>query len=344
MSVFNKLERYLEIEMMRRDCLMRRSDFCPAPPNQFYVEPTNHCNNRCVMCVPIEKKRDLGYMPFERWRRIVDSMAKHKLDFPVTMIGRGEPLMHKELVEFVDYASRNGVPCYLITNGTLLTEEKVHGLLKAGIKKIQLSLHAHSAETFHKITGRNTYDKVKSNYLRFLEINKEMGRPCYASIMAVESSLNKHEVTEFQNYWTPLVDRCFVTKVYSAQDDGGFAEEAKARCDLLPEHPGCVIPWYFMGFRHNGNVLPCPFDFEEDFVIGNVDDPDFDIMELWNCERIRKMRQSHLSRDFSFTDQEKYPCRSCEVPRTPDNCKGIPEWIEKFHKAFARQYAPLIKD
>lgn len=343
MSSFEKLQRYLEIEMIRRDNILKRSDRCLAPPHQFYVEPTNICNNRCIMCVPKEKKGKPGYLPPERWKTIIDSMAKYNLDFPITMIGRGEPLLHKDISDFVEYATSKDIPCYIITNGRLLTDDLIRQLLNVGIKKIQVSLHAHSADVYKTITRRNAYEEVKSNLLNLIELNKELGKPCYVSVMAVESSINTHEIRDFQEYWTPRVDRCFVTQVYSAQGDSGLTAEATSRPDLIPEHPGCVIPWYYMGFRYDGNISPCPFDFEEDFIIGNVDAPNFDLMDTWNGEIYRKFRKCHIAREFSFTDSVKYPCRTCEVPRTVDNCKGLDEWVEKFHKVFARQYAPLIR-
>ena len=343
MNTFEALETYLTMEMLRREHIMRRDTECNAPPHQFYVEPTNLCNYKCIMCAPLSKRGKPGYLPMERWQQIIDAMAAHGLTSPITMIGRGEPLLHKGIVDMVAYAADRNVPCYIITNGSRLDEKLAKGLLQAGVKKIQFSLHAHSPETFKKITNRDNYEKVKSNILRLMELKKELNSSCFISVMAVESEINTLEIENFKAYWSEKVDRCFVTGLYSIQGDSSMADEARSRPDLIKKHPDCVLPWYFMGFRLNGDITPCPFDFEQDYVIGNVDDPGFDIMAVWNGNEMRTFRNCHAQRDFTHTDAKNYPCRICEVPRTKDGCKGLEEWVEKFPSVFARQFAPLIR-
>lgn len=342
MDSVERIEKYLKIEMLRRETLIAKKTVCASPPNQIYVEPTNCCNLNCIMCTSKAVRGKPGILKFDDWKKIINQLYKYKLEFPITMIGRGEPLINKEMVNFVDYASKHNVPCYLITNGTLLTPDLSRALLKSGIKKVQFSLHAHSSSTYEKITRKDKYDAVKSNILSFLEINKSHDSTCFTSIMAVKSSINKDEIDMFKEFWKDKVDRCFITDVYSVQGDGGMAVEASKRTNVLKKHPGCVIPWYLLGFRYNGNMTICPFDFKEDFVVGKLSDKNFDILKIWNSSKAKRFRACHIKRDFTYTDSINYPCKSCEVPRTVGNCKGIAEWISEFPTAFARQFAPLI--
>jgi radical SAM protein with 4Fe4S-binding SPASM domain len=231
----------------------------------------------------------------------------------------------------------------IITNGSLLNEPMIKALLDAGTKKIQVSLNAYTRDVHRKICQRDTYNEVISNTHRLLKIIDCEGYNCHVAVMACDFELTANEIDDFKAHWTPKVDRCFTTEVYAIQGHSRFAQQARNRQNLIDEHPGCVVPWYFTGVRWDGTMTPCPFDFEENFVIGNVADFDYDLMKKWNQRDCRLFRNSHLSRNFTFTDAKKYPCRQCEVPRTVDSCKGINEWISQFHKAFARVYAPLIR-
>jgi MoaA/NifB/PqqE/SkfB family radical SAM enzyme len=343
MTIHDKLETYLALEMARREDVLNRRDTVSSPPSQFYVEPTNICNHDCIMCAPKAKRGKPGYMSMDLWRRIVDNLHANGFMPPTTLIGRGEPLLHKRIVDIVGYGSRHNIPCFIITNGALLDEPMARGLLDAGVKKLQVSLNAHTQETHRTISRRDTYSAVMANTHGLLETIEKGGYNCHVSVMACDFDLTRNEIDDFKAYWTPRVDRVFTTEVYAIQGHSRYAGTARSRKNLLDGHPGCMVPWYFIGARWDGTLTPCPFDFEENFVIGNAADDGYDMMTAWNQDACRRFRQSHLERDFSFTDDKGYPCRACEVPRTVDACKGIPEWIDLFHKAFARVYAPLIR-
>ena len=342
-TIHDKLEAYLAAEMGRRDEVVNGQVTVSNAPSQFYVEPTNICNHDCIMCAPKPKRGKPGYMSMDMWRRIVDNLHENGFMPPTTLIGRGEPLLHPRIVDIVDYGSRHSVPCFIITNGVLLDENMAKSLLDAGVKKIQVSLNAFTEETHRVISRRDTYHEVKDNTLKLLDIIGNNGYNCHVSVMACDFELTRDELDDFKAFWTPRVDRVFTTEIYAIQGHSRYAEKARKRENLLDSHPGCMVPWYFIGVRWDGTLTPCRFDFEEKFVIGNAADEGYDMMTVWNQTECQKFRQSHLDKEFSFTDAKDYPCRGCEVPRTVNSCKGIPEWVELFHKVFARVYAPLIR-
>ncbi|GFK94839.1 Coenzyme PQQ synthesis protein E [Fundidesulfovibrio magnetotacticus] len=344
------LEDTLKEEMRRRQAILDRQAFCPVPPNHIYVEPTNKCFLKCAMCTDKALRGDQGYMPMERWRVILDSLAKYHVKAPINLIGRGEPLMNRQLPDFVEYASSKGMSCAIISNGGLLDEAYARKLLKAGIRKIQFSLHAHSRETYKQITGVDLYDKVKANLLGLVELNKEYGSRCYINVMSVESSINRHESAEFVKFWTPRVDRAFVTPLYSIQGDSRMADEsldsikAKLGGKDFTRHSGCAFPWFFLSYRLDGTINPCPYDFKTNFNVGNADDPDYDLMNVWNSEAMLRFRQSHLDREFSYCRSVDYPCETCEIPSAPDTYKGLDSFTQDFHVVFSREFAAILKN
>ena len=65
------------------------------------IEVTNHCNTNCIFC-PRQAIGKKGYMDFKTFKKAVDRLLEVK-PLPATNIcGLGEPLMHPEIVEFVD--------------------------------------------------------------------------------------------------------------------------------------------------------------------------------------------------------------------------------------------------
>ncbi|RPI76159.1 MAG: radical SAM/SPASM domain-containing protein [Desulfobacteraceae bacterium] len=334
--------------MERHEAILRRQAICPVPPNHIYVEPTNKCFLKCAMCTEEKLRGQPGIMPFERWTRILDSLAKYGIKSPINLIGRGEPLVQRELPRFVKYATAKGVACCIITNGVLLKEKYARALLEAGIKKIQFSLHAHSRETYQKVTGVDVYETVKANLLRLIRLNKEYGGSCYINVMSVESSINRHESKAFVEFWGDKVDRCFVTPLYSIQGDSKMAKESmltiekKVKLDAAKGHPGCAFPWFFLSYRLDGTINPCPYDFKTNFSVGNADDEDYDLMKVWNGDMMRKFRQNHLDKEYSFCESMNYPCRTCEIPIAPDTYKGLDSYADNFHVVFSREFAAIL--
>jgi hypothetical protein len=344
------MEETLKEEMVRRDAMLNRQAICPVPPNHIYVEPTNKCFLKCAMCTEKALRGQEGYMSFDLWKKILDSLAKYGVKSPINLIGRGEPLVNKHLPEFVEYATSKGMSCAIISNGVMLDEEYARALLKAGIRKIQFSLHAHSPETYQAITGVDAYDRVKENLLGLVELNKEYGGGCYINVMSVESSINHHESKAFVEYWAPKVDRAFVTPLYSIQGDSKMAKESvlsikgKVNKNSTTSHPGCAFPWFFLSYRLDGTINPCPYDFKTYFNAGNAADEDYDLMKVWNGELMQKLRTDHLQKEYSFCKSVGYPCETCEIPIAPDSYKGIDSYTDNFHIVFSREFAAILKN
>lgn len=82
------------------------------------------------------------------------------------LIYRGEPLLHKEIIDFIQYAKNAQVADQLVmfTNGALLTKELAEKLGNCGLDFIQISVEGVNAEKYQEVTGcRIDYDKLLEN-------------------------------------------------------------------------------------------------------------------------------------------------------------------------------------
>jgi len=109
----------------------------PALPSQIQIEVTNRCNLNCRMC-----PRDaLGVlkedMPFELFKQVVDRIEGVKL---VTLTGWGEPFIHPDLFNMIQYSKGKGLQVKLTTNGTLVDELVQKKIVDSGFDSITFSL------------------------------------------------------------------------------------------------------------------------------------------------------------------------------------------------------------
>ena len=106
---------------------------------KLYIEPTTKCNLNCKMCFRHtwfdEPMCDLS---LEDYRRVLETMPKSVET--VFFGGMGEPLFHRDILEMIRLAAETGVEVELLTNGTLLTETMINGLMDAGLTKLWISI------------------------------------------------------------------------------------------------------------------------------------------------------------------------------------------------------------
>ena len=131
-------------------------------PLYFYLELNNSCNLRCKFCSVSNKNNE--YISIDMARYILDELKNNGI-YDVYYTG-GEPLLHPNFMEIVEYADKLGIRQTILTNGILL--DKIQPVLNK-IMCVCVSLHG-TKEIHNKLTDSNCYDKVLSN----IELTKKI--------------------------------------------------------------------------------------------------------------------------------------------------------------------------
>ncbi len=136
------------------------------------ISVTNECNLRCFFCHREGNEGTEDVLTPEDIEFIVKVAAK--LGIKKIKITGGEPLIRNDIVNIVEKISRiRGIEdISLTTNGTLL-REKASKLRKAGLKRINISLHSLREDTYRKITGKDLLKNVLKGIEAVLKCNYE---------------------------------------------------------------------------------------------------------------------------------------------------------------------------
>ncbi len=105
-------------------------------PILAHIIPMRRCNLSCAYCNEYDdfsKPVPLAEM-FQR----IDKLAA--LGTTIITISGGEPLLHPELDEIIHRIRLHGMIAGLITNGYLLTAERIQRLNRAGLEHLQISI------------------------------------------------------------------------------------------------------------------------------------------------------------------------------------------------------------
>jgi MoaA/NifB/PqqE/SkfB family radical SAM enzyme len=105
-------------------------------PIEAQIIPIRRCNLSCTYCNEFDSSSE-PVITAEVLHRI-DLLAK--LGTAAITISGGEPLLHPELDEIIRRIRSHGMLASLITNGYLLTPERIKRLNRAGLDQLQISI------------------------------------------------------------------------------------------------------------------------------------------------------------------------------------------------------------
>ena len=189
---------------------------------KLYIEPTTRCNLNCKMCFRHtwfdEPMCDLS---LEDYRQVLDTMPKSVET--VFFGGMGEPLFHKDILTMIRLAAETGAEVELLTNGTLLTEEMIHGILDAGLTRLWISIddletdssiNADSDRGQLQHAGHNHSGRVLSNIRLLNKIRQKSLSSISLGITFVAMKSNVHQLGKLPFFIAQhLVDEVNVSNV-----------------------------------------------------------------------------------------------------------------------------------
>lgn len=265
-------------------------------PLHLDLEATNRCNLRCTFCdkLPYWTKDQMGDMDFGLYKRIVDEGAEHRL-WGVKLSYRGEPLIHKEIVQMVDYARKKGViDVYFNTNAMLLTEEKSRGFIEAGLNRISISVEGTDPLKFREARIGADFDTIKRNLDTLIRI-REQNHVDYPKIRVQTVKLPDIDLQDYARYWSNFADEVAAID-YKDSEDRVTGIESEFACPQL---------WQRMTVEWDGSVFPCNNDDLRLLKLGNAKEDS--IFELWNSELARNLRTMHQAGKANAIDA----CNGC---------------------------------
>lgn len=274
-------------------------------PIRFWIEPTNACNLRCVMCPNSLDRSDLkrGFMEPSLFRRVIDEIKDFAYDTSVHH--RGESLLHPGIFKMIEYTTKMGIYTNLHTNATLLDENKSRIILESGLDLLSFSFDGYEKETYERIRVNSSFDKTLWNIIRFLEIKKENDKKKPFTILEMiefneDDAKGKEDIKRnFRQKFRFLPLDKFIVKPPHNWAGSFPLEGSTPRPRLLSRGAGftlCTFPWFSLTVFWDGTVVPCPQDFYGEYPLGNVKESS--IKEIWHGERLRLLRERMVKKNL----------------------------------------------
>ena len=288
-------------------------------PISVSIEPTTSCNLRCPECPSGLRAftRPTGMLKDSLFRNTIDQLAP-TLNY-LTFYFQGEPYLHPAFLKMVSYASSKGIYTATSTNGHYLRDEIARATVESGLDRLIISIDGTTQETYESYRIGGTLSKVLDGAERIVHWKKKLrartphvvfqflvvrpnehqiedARALTARMGVDELTLKTAQIYNYESGSDLIPDNPKYAR-YFRKTDGSYGIKNRLLNECWRMWQGCVITW-------DGKVLPCCFDKDGTYTMGNLTDQSF--RDIWYGEKYNAFRQS-LFRSRSEIEM----CRNC---------------------------------
>ena len=151
-------------------------------PGYLQFAITNVCNARCDFCgFAVDKfdPKQRRSVTLSEARDVVDIAVRNHIGY-LLFVG-GEPLVHRDLLPMVRYATERGLHPMICTNGSLWTEDNMRELVRGGLSSVIMSIDTHEVAKHERHRG---LPEVCRKIQRANDFFREAGIQTTASVTA----------------------------------------------------------------------------------------------------------------------------------------------------------------
>jgi MoaA/NifB/PqqE/SkfB family radical SAM enzyme len=296
------------------------------------------CNYGCPNCPYTDgnsairqfyHQRNGDLFPVGLWRKIADECGAHGAWMRCT--GGGEPMLHPQMVEMVEYAKARGARIWINTNGSMFgptpaLRRKLRRVIAARTDLIEFSMDAGDAETYAVVRpphrGGPPRDPQKwwasavDNIRAAIALRAELRAATRIVVSIIRQQQIEGKLDAAIDFWikTVGVDEVITRKFLTWDDNtqihaGGGLDPHLYRNLPAEKAEPCVWPFERLNVDTLGRIALCGQDisFRTAELFPNAND--VSIREIWQGERFNWYRRLHLE----GRGAEAFPCRGCSA-------------------------------
>lgn len=343
------------LEKSTQDFLDKYFEGKPQLTN-LHIEITSFCNERCVHCyIPHEHK--ISYMNPDLFYNTLQQC--HDMKLLHLNISGGEPMLHKNFIDFLRKCREYDFSVNILSNLTVLTEDILNEMRANPLLGVQVSVYSMDDTIHDEITQmKGSLKKTIKAILKLVENDIPVQISC--PVM----KLNKDSFTEVvkwaQNYKIQVGDDYGIIASYNHNTqnlncrlsideievlledkitkDSSYIEKLKTESEKKKHTTAddfvCSVCHSSICIADNGNVYPCAG--WQGYTVGNINE--ISLKDIWeNSDKVQHLRNLR-KKDFPECIQcpDKNYCTMCMVRNANENPQGDPMIVNKFFCDLAR--------
>lgn len=276
-------------------------------PFSLTLEPTNQCNLHCPECPSGAGKleRANGRMEMELYKKVIDETSPFA--FHLMLYFQGEPYLNPQFTDMVSYAKQKKLYVSTSTNAQFITPENARKTIQCGLDKIIISMDGTTQEVYEIYRKGGSLEKVFEGIKNLVGAKNELKlKTPLIEIQFLVFSHNEHQMKEATGLAKKLGADKIRFKTAQIYDFDKIDE-------LLPSNPKytryvihkdktislkknlnnrCKRLWTTSVITFDGNIVPCCYDKDGKYCMGNVSLDNF--LNIWKNEAFNQFRKKIL--------------------------------------------------
>lgn len=269
-----------------------------------YLHITQKCNFECSYCYNKHNLNSWKELNSDLWFKIIDNLKS--IGVKNIIFTGGEPLLYKDLLEVVKYTKLKEFNVELLTNGSLLKDDKLEILKYTDGVIVSLDSMIEEINEINRINSKeyNIINNLKSIPEQLKDKIK---------IRSVITNENKMYIKNMKKFVEDTLKMKFITTLFlpnnkdevdyipvlKDEDYGWYDNSCEYKYNAIVNCGGCYKE---MAINCNGDIYPCQSLIKEEFYLANI------LESNW----IDKIRNSKITRKFqNISVEDKKGCNIC---------------------------------
>lgn len=254
-------------------------------PWSISLETGTFCNLSCLECPSGQKifTRPTGVMNYSNFKTIIDKQKKFLIW--LILYFQGEPFLNKSFFDMVSYARKNRIFTSTSTNGHFLSPENAEKTIKSGLDRIIISLDGLDQNTYEKYRVGGNFNQVIQGIKNLQQAREKLNSSSpFIVVQFIVFKTNEHQLKQVKNLKKELkVDKIEIktAQVYSENDANNlipsdqkysrYKQKKEGTFEIKKTVPNrCNRMWRAAVVTWDGQLVPCCFDKDATFQMGNI--------------------------------------------------------------------------
>lgn len=275
-------------------------------PLSVSIEPTTSCNLRCPECPSGLRSftRPTGMLQTDLFEKIVAEIGD-KLMY-LLFYFQGEPFLHTQFLDLVTHASQKKIYTATSTNAHYLNDENARKTVESGLDRLIISIDGVTQESYESYRVGGDLKKVIEGTKNVIKWKKKLNKKKpYVIFQFLVVKPNEHEIEKIKLLGKELgVDKvAFKTAQIYDYEDGSPLIPDNQKYSRYKFNPSkgkffiknhffnhCWKMWHSCVITWDGSVVPCCFDKDAHYVLGNLNKDTFS--GIWKNRNYINFRKS----------------------------------------------------
>jgi SynChlorMet cassette radical SAM/SPASM protein ScmE len=216
-------------------------------PRSVDLSITTRCNLRCSYCFHFGSAGEVeSDLPTEEWTRFIEELGRAAV--MDVCLGGGEPFLREDLGEILSAVVSNRMRFSILTNGTLISNDKASFLADTGrCNAVQVSLDGSTPRTHDACRGEGNFQRA----IRGLQNLREHGLP-----VTVRVTIHRHNMDDLERIAHLLLEELGLPSFSTnSASHMGLCRENAENLQLTVAERTEVMHRLVLLNRHHGNRI-----------------------------------------------------------------------------------------